>query len=363
MKRINLMTSCDDKIAKYIIPQLVSIEKNLCNYDVHFYLFHSRINPENIQLIFDFCNKYTRITFHEILVSENPDFYRQLAEDGIGQWPSEAFYSLRVQDYLPDNIDRIMYIDAGDVIIHGDIGPYYFDDFEGNSLIATALKYKKDSISGENIQYTRDDILAIAAKENIFNSGSYVINIDKFRKDGYSIDDYLYFCSVLKENKNPDFFPYFGDQGFLSAAFVEDIKFFGYPQVKDPSYMPYNFVTSYWAEFKKELNYEPIVIHYAIRAKPWIVRFSDEVIDTVISDPMFVGNHLISPIHVIAQMTPQHLRMCEVWWEYAKETPIYHDADIRARAIADSWVEYFFPMCDRFINTFYLLHKAKYSEK
>jgi len=358
-KRINIMTSCDDNLALFILPQLVSIDKNLSHYDVYFYLLHSRIQPENISTLVNFAENQTGINLHVIVVKENESFYDSIAQYGGGQWPFEAYYSLRLQDYLPEDIERILYIDAGDVIIDGDIGPYYFDDFEGNSIIATPLIFKKNPVSGENTLFTQDDILAIAGKSNIFNSGSYVINVDKFRKEGYSTDDYLYLCSVLDDNKESGFVPFFGDQGFLSAAFVEDIKFFGYPQNKDASYMPYNFVTSFWKDYTCELAYEPVVIHYAIRAKPWIVRFSDEVIDAVINNPDFIGNHLIAPIPSIACMTPQHLRMGEIWWEYAMETPIYEEADFRARVTADNWIEYYFPMCRNYINTFYLLHQAK----
>jgi len=349
------MTSSDNKLAQYILPQLVSIEKNLSNYDVHFYLCHSRISVENIQLIKDFTKNHTGITLHEIIVSGNEQFYDELVEYGGMQWPREAYYTLRLQDFLPEDVDRIIYIDAGDVIIDGDIGPYYFDDFEGNSLIATVHRYKVDPVTGENTLYTKDDIIR-AAIACSFNSGSYVIDVNKFRNDGYTTDDYIYLCSILKEHNTSDPWAFFGDQGLLSSAFAGDIKFFGYPQNKENTYMPYNFVSSFWRDFKTEPDFTPVVLHYAIRAKPWTVRFSDEVINTTISNPDFLANNLIAPIPTVALISPEHFRLAEVWWDYAKETPIYTVADIRARAIADSWLEHFLPMCQRFLYTYYELH-------
>lgn len=353
------MTSCDENIVKYILPQLVSIDKNLSNYDVHFYLVHSRISYQNVQMIKKFARTQKNITFHEIKVTKNLSFYESLVENGGGQWPQEAYFALRAQDYLPEDVDRILYIDAGDVIINGDIAPYYFDDFEGKSIIATPVNFKKNPLTNEKELYTNEDILTVA-RHSLFNSGSYVINVEKLRNDdSYTVSDYIYLSALLSKNAKPGEMAYFGDQGFLAAAFVGDVKFFGYPQHKDISYMPYNFRTSYWGMFKGEPTYQPVVLHYAIISKPWVVRFSDEFISEIIDDPNFVAKHLIAPIPPIAYMTAQHLRYCEVWWKYAIKTPIYDEADTKARIIAESWVKYYFPLCVSYTNACYQLAQIK----
>ena len=350
-KKINIMTTCDNNIATYILPQLVSIDVNLHEYDVNFFLVHCRISNENIEILREFCEN-TCIRFNEIVVTDNTEFYESLVISGGRQWPREAYFTLRVQDYLPDDIDRILYIDAGDVIIDGDIRPYYFDSFEGNSIIATPLGFKTDPATNKTSLYSSDDILSVR-NGSLFNSGSYIINVEKFRNEGYSIDDFLYLDDILKQNTETGNAPYFGDQGFLAAAFVGDVKFYGYPEYKDPSYMPFNFRSSYWGLFKNELTYKPVIIHYAIISKPWIVRFNDETIDKFISHPNFVSNHLVTPIPPLAYMTPEHLRLCELWWKYAEKTPIYRDADIQARITADSWLKYYFPICAQYISLFY----------
>ena len=359
MKRINIMTSCDGNIIKYLLPQFVSIDKNLSYYDVHFYLVHSRISTENLQMLKDFVESKTKIKFYD-LRPENLSFYESFVEDGGKQWPHEAYFTLRVQDYMPQDVDRVMYIDAGDVIIDGDIAPYYFDDFEGNSIIATPLSFKTNPVTREPELYTQDDILALS-NGSLFNSGSYVMNLEKFRSEGYTEDDYKYLHQVLNEHSKMGESVYFGDQGFLAAAFVGDVKFYGYPEHKDPSYMPYNFRSIYWSLFSKELTYTPVVLHYALMSKPWIVRFDEDAINTVIDNPQFVGKHLVVPIPTIASMTPQHLRLGEVWWKYAKETPIYEQADTRARITAESWIKYYFPLCEEFDNLYshYIALKKK----
>lgn len=350
MKRINIMTSCDDGRVKYIFPQLVSINQNVRDYDVHFYLVHSRIGPEAVGMLESFIKEKTNLTFHDIKVTENIQFYQQLVKNGGGQWPLEAYITLRVQDYLPEDVDRILYIDSGDVIIDGDISPYYFDTFNGCSLIATPLGFKTDPVTKKQVLYTKDDILQISKSGSLFNSGSYVIDVEKFRREGYSVDDYLFLSNLLVENSKPGEPVYFGDQGYLAAAFVGDVKFFGYPKYKTPSYMPYNFRSAFWGLFGGEPAYKPVILHYALISKPWVVRFSDDYINQVIASPQFVGKYLIAPIPPLAYMTPQHLRLCEVWWKYAKETPIYEEANTAARITADCWANYYIPMCTQYIN-------------
>jgi lipopolysaccharide biosynthesis glycosyltransferase len=82
------------------------------------------------------------IDFQEIVMEDTAPFV-ELAALG-GGWAYEAYFSLCCHEYLPADVDRILYIDAGDVIIDGDISDYYFGDFEGKSLIATIGRFKSN---------------------------------------------------------------------------------------------------------------------------------------------------------------------------------------------------------------------------
>ena len=338
------MTSCDNNIVQYILPQLVSLEENMPGYDLHYYLVHCRVDPKNIQMLEDFIKTRTGIKFHEIKL-EDTSLYEAVAVGG-GPWPCEAYFTLRVQDYMPEDVDRVWYLDAGDIIVCGDASPYYFADFEGNSLIVTP-RFKKDPVSGEQSLYTRDDILTLT-DGSLFNSGSYVINVEKFRREGFENEDYLYLSQALIPHAKHDFFAYIGDQGFLAAAFVEDMLLYGYPEHMDIGYMPYNYITSYYGLLKSNPICDPVVLHYDTKVKPWVARFTTEVIDTIIDKPDFITNDLVAPIPQILHMTAQHLRHCEEWWKYAKDTPIYDEANIKATVTAESWLKHFFPVCVKY---------------
>ena len=307
MKRINIMTSCDDNLAKQLPVLLQSIADNVSEREVHFYLFHSRIEKQTITLLEKFCQYMQKIQFHEIVVP-NAEAYVQLAKRG-GGWCGEAYYSFCAHELLPEDVDRIMYLDAGDVILSGDITEYYDTDFEDRSLIATAICYKQYPDHNEAFEaedMSDPDVLKWILR-GIFNSGSYVMNLKKLRTDGYALGDYLFLSERLAEVLGSDEKIYWGDQGLLSAAFVGDIKFFGYPEIADMWYMPYNFCMWYFNRFDEKASYATPVIHYAGGAfKPWQVQYQ-----TIVSAFQGVG------LHNMDELKPGQREYYQMWYEYA----------------------------------------------
>ena len=69
--RINIMTSCDNNLIKYIYVQLKTLSVYI----------------------------------------EDTSGYMELASKG-GGWVGEAYFSLLCHEYLPESVDRILYIDA-----------------------------------------------------------------------------------------------------------------------------------------------------------------------------------------------------------------------------------------------------------
>jgi len=81
----------------------------------------------------------------------------------------------------------------------------------------------------------------------IFNSGSYMMNLDKMRKDERTLADYQYLSLKLRELFGDDNHNiYWGDQGLLSATFVGDVRYYGFPEIRNLWYMPYNFCLWYY---------------------------------------------------------------------------------------------------------------------
>ena len=370
MQRINIMTSCDDNLAKFLLPQLNAIEKNLSNMDVHFYLFHHRISMSNINMIKNYADSLKNITFHEIKVNDI-ESYKIIAKNG-GKWPEEAYFSLCCQNYLPD-IDRILYIDAGDIIINGDISPFYFDDFEDKSLIVTGVNFKNSPDGLSMSVFTSDDMntpkfMRYITEGWAFSAGCYVINLEKMRANNLGMDYFINISNELAQNiingKNPESTtPYVGDQGFITVCFINDVKYFGYSIIEETPqyrqhfswgvvrslYMPYHF-TWYAYEYAPSYTYTPIVLHYCASGtgKPWVARFSMDEIKQYEEKVKKYSNLPDRKMYAPFFMKHQQQEMCEVWWEYCKNTEIYKEQNLIAKTYAQALQEHYLPLCARY---------------
>lgn len=257
-KRYNIMTSCDDNLAPYVAIGLTAMAYNLKDANIDFFFLHSRVSRKNIEMLKALCGELEngKINFHEILVP-HAEIYSELARYGTG-WAGEAYYSLCAHLLLPDDVDRVLYLDAGDTMIVGDIEEYYNYDFQGKSLVVTGSRYKVvwgnlELYGAEDLGDWKNTLPPIL--RGIFNSGSYVMNLDKMRKDGRTLGDYQYLSMTLREiygENNHNI--YWGDQGLLSAAFAGDVRYYGYPEIQSVWYMPYNFCLLFYYEEVEETD-------------------------------------------------------------------------------------------------------------
>ncbi|MDR1811522.1 MAG: hypothetical protein LBQ87_01720 [Candidatus Fibromonas sp.] len=334
---VNIMTFCDNGYVKYVFPQIASIAENLKQYKVNFYLFHSRIEPQNIELLKNYCKNLENVAFNEVVVR---DFllYESLYPGQTG-WTYEMYYSLCCHKYLPETVDRILYIDI-DVYISGDISDYYFCDFENKNLLVTLVKAKsRGSLYSENDLENDEDLKIIA--RGLFNSGSYMINVEKLRKENITMENYLKIAEVLIQRlKTPN--PWFGDQGLLSVAFTGSIKYYMYPQVQDIAFMPYNFCLWFFDRAKElDLWYEPKIIHFAgADFKPWQVKFG--------SDFKWNFEKDFSGERAPCSLKKKQIAFFEAWWKYCSQTPVYEELSIPAIAYAKALEKHFFPLCERY---------------
>lgn len=184
-----------------------------------------------------------------------------------GRWPPEAYYSILCHEYLPESIERMLYIDAGDVIFFGedrDIDEFYYCDFKDNLIIAGASGWFND-ICAENIKINKlelDDCNKLLNYgKGAFGSGSFVLNLKGMRNENINnnviIEIVRKTCDILSKGcllidakgeivKAEDgVMKYIGDQGLLSIVFVERICFFDIENKKDDEcYAPYHFVVN-----------------------------------------------------------------------------------------------------------------------
>ena len=349
MDTMNIMTSCDNNLAIHILPQLASIHKSLGNYTINFFLMHSRISDENIKLIRGYASTLENIKFNEVFVTDN-SFYEMLAEYGDG-WPCEAYYWIAAHLHLPENVNRILYIDAGDVLIDGDISDFYFTDFENNLIVATAHITKTNEAGNSVIvpdDLDNNHLLDASRTVGIFCSGSILLNIEKMHETDIKQDS----AAALERLKNAQHTMdnmdlrgksslYLGDQGIASIIFVGKVKFLNNP----PNFfhMEYNFGL-WWLYLnnQEDLHFTPKIIHYnKLNFKPWQVHF----------DPKLIAKYAF-PINT-EERSPFRLQASQaeyfdVYWRYCEMTPTYELVRERAVITTEILQNYYLPMCKQY---------------
>ncbi len=70
-------------------------------------------------------------------------------------------------------------------------------------------------------------------KRGLFNSGAYVVNVDRLRRNGLKLADYLDLAELMRGIFPKEPMAYYGDQGLLSVAFAGDIAYHAYPGIRN----------------------------------------------------------------------------------------------------------------------------------
>ena len=126
------------------------------------------------------------------------------------RWPKEIYYRIFAAEYLPDTLDRVLYLDS-DIIVKGAISALYDVDFEDNYFVATTnvhspfLKWFIRTKNG-------------ASKDTVYvNTGVLLMNLEKLRRE-QSREGVLGYIARRK------FFLTLPDQDVISTLYGHKIK-------------------------------------------------------------------------------------------------------------------------------------------
>ncbi len=295
---------------------MLSAIKN-CKLPCHFYILHCSWSDDQKEECIRFIDRYPDNKVDFIEFSES-DF------KGLNPWKGrlEPYAKMLSHLYLPQDVDRVLYLDC-DLIVNKDIFNLYSMDFEENYLIACT-----DTLTKE-IYITYLTQIGIY-KRGAFNSGVILFNLNKFREDNIDLQVYL---DALKRIGNQR---YLADQGLLSYVFLGKFKVipsYKYNHVmfqegdidnelsityKNAFAMSFEerkkYLTEpYWTEIFDE-NENETIIHYCgfHISKPWTcdVEYNNKI--KIISIPNINKSSLSLDIA---------LKFYQMWWDMASELP------------------------------------------
>lgn len=269
---MNVVTSLNSKYVRYACVMLTSFfENHSANMEFHVYLLYSNLTEEDKRRLENIIKRYTG-TVHFLFVDRS----RFLEFSTTADWPLEAYYRLALMDILPEDVDRLLYLDV-DTIVNKSLEELYFTDFEENLICA--CKGIWEAPFGDN----RDIIFEEQIRNGFtyFCSGVLLYNVTEMRKK-YCLKDYIDLARQLE---------------FKMVAPDQDVlNFMHWREVKQFPPERYNLFS--WGAYTKGIRYEAVlkdvsIVHFS-GPKPWSgkwVRYDIE----------------------------------QLWWNYAKMTPFYQE--------------------------------------
>ena len=254
--KINILVTLDENYIPYLNVMLTSLlySNPDCSFDV--YLLHSSI-PESATLethnILNRSGRLISIQVNDVGLDDAPTTSR---------YPQEIYYRIFAARYLPQTLDRVLYLDP-DIIVNGSIKALYQMQL-GDYYFAAASHTREFLRMVNGIRLNMDE------ESPYINSGVMLMNLELLRRE-QNYDDVFRF---IEEMKNRLILP---DQDIISSLYGSRIYAL--------DTFRYNMTERLYklhSPFEKELDLDwvrkhSVIIHYCGRNKPWKEKYSGQL--------------------------------------------------------------------------------------
>ncbi len=245
---MNILVAINDNYFKPLQTMLLSLARTNRDH-LDLYLMSSELSHKNTIKLEIYVRNICHGTLHTIEVSK--DF---LNSAPIGNhFSKEMYYRIFCSNFLPQTLDKILWLDA-DIIIIKDISDLYSMDFQGCSIIACDERQGvglEDIARGCNIRLGRRE------EQRYFNSGVMLFNLDKIRKQ-FSEEHVLKLIDLKKDILvSPD-------QDILNLVYDDDVIF--------ADAIRFNYQVHFdWKVNNEQMlvSNQTCILHYIGPWKPW----------------------------------------------------------------------------------------------
>ncbi len=243
---------CLNKKFLYLMVSLIRsiIDSNEENLNI--YVIAKNINTFDL----DSTQKYyaKKVEFHLIEINDEPLKDAPVSE----RYPKEIYYRIFAAKLLPNNLERILYLDC-DIIVKGSLKELYEMDFNNNYYIGTTnVKEFLKKVNQIKNKAPRDS--------EYLNTGVLLMNLNLLRKEQDINKVYEY---IKERNK---FFT-LPDQDIISSLYgnrviiVDNLIY----NLSDRAIMKHNLIQFDMKNLidEKWVKDNAIIIHYYGKNKPW----------------------------------------------------------------------------------------------
>lgn len=238
----------DDNYAPYSSCLLISLFEKNPRQKFDIFIITCKFTEYNKNIISEICRKYgSTVSFIEI------DEQQLNIYDGIGDWSKYTFMKLMIPSILPNNVERVLYLDV-DMLIVSSIELLLTVNLDGYAIAGVedcpdCINHKKRC----EIQYDSPYI----------NSGVMVMNLPIWR-NAIKLNLFETFINTYKNKFK------INDQDVINTVFQGQIKtlHLKYNLTNHCYGFHYRVLKSQKNEWKEARKY-PVIIHFTNWNKPW----------------------------------------------------------------------------------------------
>lgn len=241
---MNILVTIDSNYVMPLRVMLYSLMKSNPDRNFDIFVAHSSLTDSDFEQLKSVVDP-NRTTIHSVSVA--PDLLSNAPV--LKRITKETYYRLVAIDFLPADVDKILYIDP-DTLIIGDISPFYDVDMTDTLIAATTHVYG----SVRHINLLR---LGMPLTAQYINAGVMVMNIGLMRKS-------ITTDKIFKFIRRNSAILFLGDQDVVNALYHKktitlDSKVFN---CDEKTCRRYNLTAQYVEE-------NTAIIHYNGKFKPW----------------------------------------------------------------------------------------------
>lgn len=306
--RLDVMTSFAGRSLDAVQVMVLSLAETHPLDHIRLWLFEQDIPDSEIRAFGTFCASLGNVELRPLRVPDAASF-SQLKELG-GKPDSARFLWFVAHELLPDDLSRVIYLDAADIIVADDLAPLLTHPFLGKYLIACReFNDLPPLLIGNARRAHRCGVPAGVIRmvsRGLINSGAIVVNLDRLRRERIAIAHYLQTAEWASTRLQLRF----GDQGLFSLTHGSH-----YTRLHDR----YNH--RFWAEPVGRMMRDPAVLHYAGRiVKPanWQLSTTQEAL---VLDHLHRSGSDVLKLNKHLALRAAHLPYLRRWWDTCARTP------------------------------------------
>lgn len=245
---INILVTLDKNYVPYLNVMLFSFVNK--NTDSRFcvYVLHSSLNDSDVEITKELLGKGNKLKLI------NADSIGLDGAPTTSRYPKEIYYRIFAAKYLPNFLDKVLYLDP-DIVVNGSLKELYSMDMK-NYLFAAA------SHTGPIVRAINSIRLDMEENAPYINSGVMLMNLKLLREE-QNYDDVFKF---IEKRKNYLVLP---DQDVISSLYgsrIYALDTFVYNMTENLFLLHAPFERSLTIDW---ISKNSVIIHYCGRNKPW----------------------------------------------------------------------------------------------